>query len=595
MKSGHVEEIKSRLPIDDIIGSYLTLEHAGKYLRARCPFHNEKSASFYVSPDRGTYYCFGCAEKGDIFSFVQKYEGLDFRGALVLLANRAGVELEKFSGATSDAKAVFYECLEEATSFFENNITLHPEALEYLKGRTINTDSIKNFRIGFVSNVWDSLSKHLLAKGQTEKTIIECGLAIKGNNGIYDRFRGRVMFPIEDSSGRVIGFSGRVLPSLDDGKSGKYINSPETIVYHKSDILYGLSKAKTHIRKHDFCIIVEGQFDVVLSHQNGFPNTIAVSGTAFSDDIEKSDGAPTHIGLVSRLSKNVILALDADEAGEKARTRIVKEMIGMGMNVKFIRPTGIQSNAKDPADILSSDGGVAKWKEILKTTQTPVVAMCERILSKESVRDKQIRLVKSEIFPVIASYGSAIDRQEASRAVEKYFSLNMEYVLADVQSLLKEKLLNKEINNTKNESKDVIDSSQHPPTGGGGKNDPSASFYGLYFASLVPDMDANKYREVLQSFIKDKIRDDVFEKNLDNLKDKKDELVMVADIEMGKSDNKERFVKETCLHYEEFVLYGRLDELRGILARESDNSTALRELSDIQKNIDSIRRTSREL
>src|SRR6185369_16545446 len=261
-----VDKIKERLGIEEVVSSYIKLDRAGNNLKARCPFHNEKTPSFFISPDRGSYYCFGCGASGDIFTFVEEFEGLDFKGALKLLADRAGVPLEAFTPERKEAeseKERLYRAMEEATKYFEDNLRNNSkeskEVLEYLTSRGVNEKSIKDFRVGFAILDWRKLYDHLRSKGFADADIERAGLAKKPEDkskAMYDRFRGRIMFPITDSSGRVVAFSGRIF--VDDGKSAKYLNSPETPIFSKHAVLFGIDKAKESIRKNNFSILVEG-------------------------------------------------------------------------------------------------------------------------------------------------------------------------------------------------------------------------------------------------------------------------------------------------------------------------------------------------
>ncbi len=579
MNGGHVEEIKSRLPIEDVIGGYMTLEQAGKYLRARCPFHNEKSASFYVSPDRGTYYCFGCNEKGDIFSFVERYEGLDFKGALQLLANRAGVELAPVSKEAQTRKDKLYDCLESATKFFQKNLEINIPAKDYLKKRGLQDQTIKDFRIGYSIDKWNELTNHLLGLGFSEEIIVATGLGIKGDNGIYDRFRARIMFPVEDSSGRVIAYSARILPEFDDGKSGKYINSPETELYHKSNILYGFSHAKSYIRKHNFSILVEGQFDVVMSHQSGFKNTIAVSGTAFSGDIQKDDGIPTHLGLLSKLSPNMILALDNDEAGEKAQLRIIKEALPIGISLKLIKNI---SGSKDPADILSSDGGIDVWKDILKQALHPVEALAIRIINKNIERSLQIEMVKNVIIPIIAILPSSVDKHESSRIVEKYFGILIDLVLKDALLLNSktENTLNKNVNQNKDEQND---------TGLTIKE----KFWGIYFGSQIIDSGLYKYRQRILDFLDKNINPEDKINNENELKNQSGILSMKSDIEFSRSNKPDSFVEDILLEYQEYLFRAILNKLKDEILRDENNPELIKKQWEIKKTIEEIKEKRR--
>jgi DNA primase len=275
------ETIKDRLPITEILSSYITVVQNGSQYKAKCPFHNERTASFYISPERGLYYCFGCGAKGDIFTFVEQFEGLDKKGALKLLAERAGVVLSNQAVSANNDIDGIYELLEKATNIYQDILKKDNSANEYLEKRGITKETIESFRIGYAPDEWRTIES--VCKNDVEKSFaIRAGLTKKTENKVYDRFRKRITFPLTDSSGRVIGFSGRSFPT--DDQSPKYINSPETEVFQKSKTLFGFDKAKFHIKKHNFSILVEGQIDLVISHQAGFKNTVASSGTAVSED-----------------------------------------------------------------------------------------------------------------------------------------------------------------------------------------------------------------------------------------------------------------------------------------------------------------------
>ena len=288
-----VEQIKERLKIEDVVGSYIKVEKAGNNLKARCPFHNEKTPSFFISPDRGSYYCFGCGAKGDIFTFVQEFEGIDFLGSLKILADRAGVTLEKFTNKTTDKKERLYQLLEVTAKFLAENLKSEEIPLSYLKKRGLNDETIKNWKVGYVRDEWRSISDYLKSKGFLDDEIERAGISKTEGKNTYDRFRGRIMFPIFDSAGRVIAFSGRILH--DDGQSAKYLNSPQTELFDKSKVLYGYDRAKQSIRKFDFSILVEGQMDLLMAHQAGFTNAVASSGTALTSE---------HLALLKRISNN---------------------------------------------------------------------------------------------------------------------------------------------------------------------------------------------------------------------------------------------------------------------------------------------------
>ncbi len=406
--------IKERLGIEDVVSSYIKMERAGANFKARCPFHNEKTPSFFVSPDRDSYYCFGCGAKGDIFTFVEEFEGLDFKGALKLLADKAGVPLDIYSNKNEIPKSEkdkLYEAMEQATKFFESKIHLNKNALQYLLNRGLDLSTIKNFRLGYAKNEWHLLSEHLSQLNFKEEEIEKAGLLKKGEPKeiggrvpIYDRFRGRIMFPLADSSGRVIAFSGRLFP--EDDKSAKYLNSPETSIFKKSAVLYGLDKAKLSIKKHNFAILVEGQMDLLLSHQAGFQNTVATSGTAFSDELERGN-VVSNLGLLRRLSSNLLIAFDGDAAGVKACLRASKIAMSLGMDVKIASlPQG-----QDPADVISKQGKDA-WRNIVRNSVSVIEFVLQKILETTSTSDRKIGLlIKEEVLPFVAILSSQIDQE----------------------------------------------------------------------------------------------------------------------------------------------------------------------------------------
>ena len=404
MMNSPVQKIKERLSIEDVVSSYIKLDQAGSNLKANCPFHNEKTPSFFVSPDRGSYYCFGCGAKGDIFSFVEEFEGLDFKGALKILANKAGVILEQYNTEEESEKERLYRAMEEATKFYSLNLNKNGKTLEYLKSRGVNDNSITDFRIGFAKDDWRELYNYLRSKNFTDLEIELAGLAKKSEKGYYDRFRGRIMFPISDSSGRVIAFSGRLF--VDDGKSAKYLNSTDTPIFSKSAILFGLDKAKDSIRKNNFSILVEGQFDLVLSHQAGFRNTVATSGTALSDSTVSKENLVSNLGLVRRLSQNIVLAFDADKAGINAAVRASKIALSLDMDVKVAKmPEGV-----DPADLISKNGKDA-WHESIRNSKHIIEFLLDRILNNKDRDTRYIgREIKEKILPYVDSINSAIEK-----------------------------------------------------------------------------------------------------------------------------------------------------------------------------------------
>ncbi len=347
-----VAEIKNRLEITEVVGNYLPLKQAGRNLKAPCPFHQEKTASFMVSPDKGIYRCFGCGEGGDIFSFTMKMEGLEFRDALEKLARQAGVELKARKGESDEAKQLRERLLqahELASKYFQATLVRNEKAINYVvKKRKLNKEIIQHFQVGYAPDAWQALTDFLLKKGFKAHELVQGGLAGQkpGSSRIYDLFRGRVMFTICDRDGRPIGFTGRV---LDDGVP-KYLNTPQTPLYDKSQAIYGLHLAKEAIRTANEVVLVEGQMDVLASHQVGVRQVVAASGTALTLEQLRS---------LSKLTKNIKLAFDADRAGLAATERAIELGQKLGLTIRMVElPDG-----KDADELIQKDA--AAWSQAI--------------------------------------------------------------------------------------------------------------------------------------------------------------------------------------------------------------------------------------
>lgn len=421
-----VEQIKDRLNIVDVVSMYVKLDPAGKNMKGKSPFTNERTPSFFVAPDKGLYHCFSTGKGGDIFTFIQEMEGLDFKGALRVLADRAGVKLGPVDVKAANERDRLYEITERATELFETGLANSPEAIQYLKDRGVEDHVIKDFRIGYVPEGWRYLYDEL-SKKFSDADIILAGLGKKTEKGVYDTFRDRIMFPIMDTAGRPIAFSGRILH--DDGKSGKYVNSPDTPLFNKSDVLFGLDKAKNFIRKYNFTILVEGQFDVVMMHQAGFRNTVGVSGTALADNLGGANGV-NNLGLVKRLSNNLILAFDADSAGVKAAKRSAHIGLALGMDVKVVSIPG----AKDPADFIK-ESGKDGWSALLREAKHIIEFETEKI--KESAKDERDmgNKIRSEVLPEIATLGSEIEKSYFIKKVSDMTGLDEAAMRKDLEKI----------------------------------------------------------------------------------------------------------------------------------------------------------------
>ncbi|OGG63730.1 DNA primase [Candidatus Kaiserbacteria bacterium RIFCSPHIGHO2_02_FULL_50_9] len=410
--ASEVDQIKERLSIVEVVSSYVKLEKAGVNLRARCPFHSEKTPSFFVSPLRNSYYCFGCGAKGDVFSFVQAFEGLDFLGALKLLASRAGVSLPRWDPKTDDERQQLFRILEAATSFYEQGLAEDAGALLYLKERGLTETTIRHFRLGFAKPAWRSLYEHLRVQGFSDPLLSLSGLVKETERGHYDRFRGRIMFPIAETGGRIIAFSGRLFGERpqtaqprETAEEAKYVNSPETPLFSKSKILYAFDKAKTSIRKNNFSIVVEGQMDLLMSHQSGYTNTVALSGTALTKE---------QLILLNRLSQNVVFAFDADRAGILSSGRSAELALSLGMNVKV---AGLPKGS-DPADLILRSA--EEWRRAIRESEH-IVDFYLTLLEKEE-GDMRTRRLKAHnaVLPFVAKIENKIDQAHfVSRVASK--------------------------------------------------------------------------------------------------------------------------------------------------------------------------------
>jgi len=325
-----VEEIKQKLDIVDVIGSYVELKKAGTNYKALCPFHKETQPSFMVNQERQIFKCFGCGKSGDIFSFIQEIEGVEFPDALKILAERAGVRLKETDKKYYNLKKNLYEINELAAKFYE--YILHKEkvgqekGLKYLKKRRIKPKTIKKFRLGYAPNAWQTISEFLKKRDYSKAEIVRAGLAIAKSDSIYDRFRGRIIFPIFNPAGRVVGFSSRILPEYDDGKMGKYINSPDGPIFDKGKLLYGYNLGRNIIREKKQVVLVEGQTDVISSHQAGFKNTVATSGTALTQN---------QLKMIGRIANQIVFAYDQDSAGQRATKRGIDLALKENLEVKI--------------------------------------------------------------------------------------------------------------------------------------------------------------------------------------------------------------------------------------------------------------------
>ena len=422
MATDTVAQIKERLTIQDIVSPYVKLTRAGKSLVGLCPFHKEKTSSFHVSLERGTWHCFGCGLGGDGFSFIEKIENVDFKGALKILAERAGVQIEySHGGAREDTsrKERLREAMNQANEWYAKNLS-GSSAQAYAKKRNLTDDTISAWRLGYAPDSWRILLEALTALGFTIEELLGAGL-IKEADGkkgtYYDRFRNRLMFPIRDVAGRAVAFTGRAL-SADD--PAKYLNSPETDLYHKSEILFGMDRAKDAIRTRGFTMLVEGQMDVLLAHQAGFGNAVALSGTALSEK---------HLALMKRSSENIMLVLDADSAGLSATAKSAELALRLGLRVKAVKlPSG-----KDPADLISEDA--KDFASRIASAKPIVEFFLATLAEQESDPHRLLRSAERIVLPLIAAMPSPMEREHFIQSTARSLGLSAEAVRESIRRL----------------------------------------------------------------------------------------------------------------------------------------------------------------
>lgn len=427
MTHSQVQEIKERLDIVEVISSYLKLEKTGANYRASCPFHSEKKPSFFVSPSKQIFKCFGCGAAGSVFDFVMRIEGIEFKEALSLLAKRAGVELKQVSSKELTERQRLSEILELACLFFERQLKESQkgqQALKYLKQRGISEQSVKKWRLGYAPNKWQALSDFLVGRGYQRDQIVKAGLAVESQKGglPYDRFRSRIIFPVFSSQGQVIGFGGRVFLEEDKDEIAKYINTPATPLYDKSRTLYGLNFAKVAIRQKDRCLLVEGYVDVILAHQVGFEETVAASGTSLTEK---------QLKILKRYTNNLLTAFDKDRAGGLA----TEKGIGMAQKMDFeVRVINMPQD-KDPADVIKESP--EKWRTLVESAQEIMEFYLQTALQRF---DKRKARGKKEIaaffLSKVALLPNPIVRSHWVQKLAKEISIPQEVIMQELNSIL---------------------------------------------------------------------------------------------------------------------------------------------------------------
>ncbi len=424
MASGDAERVKEQTDIVQLVGESVSLKRTGQNFKGLCPFHQEKTPSFIVSPSRQSFHCFGCGKGGDCFTWMMEREGMTFPEALRVLASRAGVQLKFERPEQSEERDRLRAALDMAADFYHAVLIKTADgkrAREYLRERGISEEAIKAWRIGFVPSATTPLARRADERGITEQDLIRAGILGSGRRGAYERFYGRIVFPLTDTHGSVVGFAGRVFEDTDNKQSAKYVNSPETALYRKSSILYGLAFAREAIRKAGMVIVVEGYTDVICSHQAGVSHVVATSGTALTEQ---------HVGILKRYTNHITFAFDADAAGSTATRRAIDIAFAAGMDVSVVAlPEG-----SDPADIAVLDSEA--WKACVQKRQDMFPFLLDRALSRfdpSSVAGK--KEIVHDLLPLVSQVPDGVARGTFIQLLADRLHVEPRYLYEDLERL----------------------------------------------------------------------------------------------------------------------------------------------------------------
>jgi DNA primase len=422
--TNELEEIKQKLSLVDLVSTYIEVKKAGRNYRALCPFHTDQSPSLMISPEKQIWHCFGCHEGGDQFGFVMKIEGIDFGQALRSLAEKAGVKLQKDvlgrASENSKKKEKLFSINEDAAKLFHYILTTHPAgkpALGYLKDRSLTDKNIKDFQLGFAPEKFDLLIKFFGKKDIGPADLASAGLTVaksfagSSSSKYMDKFRSRIMFPITDTMGDIVGFTGRLLGDKKDAP--KYLNTPDTLIFDKSSVLYGLDKAKRAIRDKGRVIVVEGNIDVIASQSAGYTETVATSGTALT---------ARQFELLARYTTNIILAFDNDSAGVLATKRAAGTALGMGMEVGM----AAYSQAKDPDELILEDKKL--WEKALSEPLNLIEFSLYHHKKSGKLTTQHKQEITKELLPILKTLDDAILRGEYIQKLSDTLGIDMKYL-----------------------------------------------------------------------------------------------------------------------------------------------------------------------
>ncbi len=428
-----VQQIKEAIDIVELIGERIELKRGGRNWRGLCPFHGEKTPSFFVSEELQRYKCFGCGETGDVYNFLEKYEGMTFNEALQHLAEKAGVILKEYKPSLDDEKRIQHlEILNLAKEYYHYLLTEHKagqKARDYLKDRGTSKESLKLFQIGYSLAAWDGLVKYLHhKKNYSLENLVEAGLVINRKGRYYDRFRDRVMFPLKNHRGQVVGFSGRSLEV--DVKQAKYINTPETKLYHKAELLYGYSELLQSIRKKSEVIVTEGEFDVISSTQAHVNNIVAIKGSAFT---------LAHAKYIKRVASKILFALDMDSAGIEATKRSIPIAQEVDLELRVIKLGDLSEKIKrDPDDVARADAKT--WRDLVKNSVSVYQFLIEVAVNEHDPKTPEgKRMIVKDLATVINDISHEVEKDYYLKELAKLLGVKQSVVAQDIKQIVARK------------------------------------------------------------------------------------------------------------------------------------------------------------